>query len=108
MCSIHTLSMHSLTAELYLVICIVNESDVLTRKQVAHITEESDALQFIYSVNESDVTVWPEGIPPDGTPLAMTNRLPLGLIVVLYVLAVGAIVFAVACMIFNFVFREKK
>ena len=77
------------------------------RKQVAHITKQSDVLQFVYSENESDSTLWPEGVPPDGTPLEMTNHLPVGLIVVLYLLAVGIIIFAVACMIFNFVFRKK-
>ena len=81
---------------------------MVTRKQVAHITKLGDVLQFVYVENESDVTVWPEGIPPDGIPLEMTNHLPVGLIVVLYLIAVGAIIFAVACMIFNFIFREKR
>lgn len=81
---------------------------MVVRKQVAHITKLSGVLQFVYVENESDVTVWPEGIPPDGTPIEMTNYLPVGLIVVLYVLAVGVIIFAVACMIFNFIFRKNK
>ena len=81
---------------------------MLTRKQVAHITKQTNGLQFVYSENESDVTVWPEGIPPDGTPLKMTTHLPVGLLIALYVIAVGAIIFAVVCMIFNFVFRGEK
>ena len=52
--------------------------------------------------------MWPEGIPPDGTPLEMTTHLPVGLLIALYVIAVGAIIFAMVCMIFNFVFRGKK
>ena len=80
---------------------------MLTRTQVAHITKQNDVIQFVYSENESDSTVWPEGIPPDGTPLEMTTHLPVGLLITLYVLAVGAITFAVACMIFNFIFRGK-
>ena len=81
---------------------------MLTRIQVAHITKLSNALQFVYSENESDGTVWPQGIPPDGTPLEMTNEIPVSLLVVLYLLAVGGIIFAVACMIFNFIFRKHK
>ena len=81
---------------------------MLTRIQVAHITKLSDALEFVYIENESDGTVWPQGVPPDGTPLEMINYLPVGLLVVLYLLAIGAIVFAVVCMLFNFIFRKKK
>ena len=49
-------------------------------------------MQFVYGENESGSAVWPQGNPPDGTPLEMTNHFPVGLLVVLYLLAVGAIV----------------
>ena len=73
---------------------------------VAHISKHGRQLE--YAENESSSTLWPEGIPPDGTPLQVTNYIHIPIVVIAYIGAVGLIIFAVVCCAFNFIFRKRK
>ena len=48
------------------------------------------------------------GIPPDGTPINVINTFKTELVVILDILAVAGIVFAIVCLVFNVVFRNRK
>ena len=63
---------------------------------------------FTYINNESDSSVWPDGVPWDGSPLAELRHPLLGLVLLCYVLSGVVIVWAVVSIIFNLCFREKK
>ena len=48
------------------------------------------------------------GIPPDGTPEMRVVTYHLALVVTYDVLAAVGIAFTMVCLVFNFVFRERK
>ena len=48
------------------------------------------------------------GVPFDGTPREKLQTVHLSVTVIFVVLSSAGIVFAVICVIFNFIFREKK
>ena len=47
-------------------------------------------------------------IPYDGVPTEKEVSVDLSLTVIFSILATAGIVFAVACLVFNFIFRKKK
>ena len=49
-----------------------------------------------------------DGVPPDGTPQEVIHTFQLGLVVVFYILAAVGFIFCVACLMFNFVFRNRR
>ena len=49
-----------------------------------------------------------DGIPPDGRPHAVISTYNVALVVVFYVLALAGIVFAIVCLLFNWIFRKSK
>ena len=49
-----------------------------------------------------------DGTPTDGVPIVNIVTVALPISVLYTILAFGGIVFAVACMIFNYIHREKK
>lgn len=61
-----------------------------------------------FLANESTATLWPGGLPRDGTPREKENYPLLPLMVVCYTYASAGICFAIVCFIFNIVFRNKK
>lgn len=67
-----------------------------------------DILQFTYTPNESEVSVWPSGVPPDGSPVKELKHPLLILIITCYVLSGVVMLWAVVCIMFNFYFRKKK
>ena len=73
---------------------------------VANISKLEWQLEFVD--NESSSTLWPGEIPPDGTPLQVTNYIRIPIVVVAYISAVGVIIFAVVCCAFNCIFRKRK
>jgi len=79
----------------------------ITLEDVASITL-ADNLTFQFTDNESVTTMWPAGIPQDGTPIVVENFPVLPLTVICYCFATACSFFAVGCMIFNFVFRQRK
>ena len=48
------------------------------------------------------------GPPPDGTPSKVIRTFKIGLVVTFYILASLGILFAIACLIFNIIFRSRK
>ena len=49
-----------------------------------------------------------DGIPLDGSPEVSIHTFEIGLVIVFDVLATVGIVFAIGCLLFNFIFRERK
>lgn len=48
------------------------------------------------------------GIPYDGRPREITETVDVSLTVIFIVLATAGIILAIICLIFNFIFRERK
>ena len=48
------------------------------------------------------------GIPPDGTPIIVIHTFKVELVVILDISAGAGIIFAIVCLVFNVVFRNKK
>jgi len=49
-----------------------------------------------------------DGVPPDGHPLLIISSVHLAVIIVFYIITLLGITFAIACLVFNFVFRDRK
>ena len=49
-----------------------------------------------------------DGPPPDGTPVIVIHSFNIALVVLFDITAVLGIVFAIGCLIFNFVFKNRK
>ena len=49
-----------------------------------------------------------DGVPPDGIPLHVTTTIALPLVVVTQMFAIIGIIFAVFCLAFNIIFRNRK
>ena len=50
----------------------------------------------------------PEGVPPDGIPKQVIVSTALALTVIYYILAIAGIIFALVCVGFNIIFRNRK
>ena len=48
------------------------------------------------------------GVPYDGKPIPIIETVDISLTVMFIVLSATGIIFTTACLIFNFVFRDKK
>ena len=48
------------------------------------------------------------GVPYDGTPTAVIETVHISLTVIFTVLSTIGIVFTIVCLVFNFVFRDRK
>ena len=69
---------------------------------------ERQTLLFTYAQNESEASVWPDGVPSDGSPLEERKHPLLVLVIISYVLSGTVILYAAMCLIFNICFRKKK
>ncbi len=49
-----------------------------------------------------------EGIPPDGTPIEIINTIHVALIIIMDIMAIVGVTFAIVCLVFNIVFRNKR
>jgi len=49
-----------------------------------------------------------DGAPPDGTPQNTIQTVNLWLVVVYYSLVALGIIFSMVCLVFNFVFRNRR
>ena len=70
--------------------------------------EGGRGLLFAYVGNESQESVWPDGVPPDGSPIEQMKHPLLVLVVIAYVMSGAVMVFAIICIAFNICFRNKK
>lgn len=72
------------------------------------ILDISDNYAFSFASNMRDEDLYPDGIPPDGTPISVINTFKLELVVIFDILAIFGIAFAIACLLFNIIFRNRK
>ena len=87
----------------------VADSDLIMLKEVALINGiDTGNLSFGFLHGESVNTMWPEGVPPDGTPLTEIRSPFIWLVVISHVYAGSLIICAVCCTIFTFVFRKRR
>ena len=64
---------------------------------------------FVYAEGESEQTVWPGGVPLDGTARGEVERFAyVWLWVISYVLNSVMIIAALICFVFTLVFRKRK
>ena len=49
-----------------------------------------------------------DGIPPDGRPLVVIGTYNIALVIVFYALTLAGVVFAIVCLVFNWIFRKSK
>ena len=57
---------------------------------------------------KAKICITTDGVPPDGTPQEVIHTFQLGLVIVFYFLAAVGTIFSVVCLLFNFVFRNKR
>ena len=78
---------------------------VLVREEVALI---GDQRNFSFLDGESNTSLWPRGVPLDGSIIVVENFPRLSLTIICYIYATAGIVFAILCLVFNLVFRNRK
>ena len=81
---------------------------MLVREEVAVLRTGEDNLSFSFLGNETNTSLWPGGVPSDGSPIVVENFPLLPLTIVCYIYAAAGILVAVGCLVFNFVFRTRK
>ena len=82
---------------------------MLVREKVAVILETGEGeLNFSFLGGESNTSLWPGGVPRDGSPIVLENFPLLSLTILCYIYATAGIVFAIICLIFNVIFRNEK
>ena len=64
--------------------------------------------EFTYLHGESEMTVWPAGVPSDGTPIEVQHYPLLPLMVLVYLFAATGLAITIICLVFNVVFRNRK
>ena len=105
----------------------------LTRKRLAFLEQDvsNGSVQFTFEEGISNEDVYPGeytqhcsihcillrwylffftdgGAPPDGTPNQIRHTFMIGLVVWFDILAASGILFTVACLVFNIVFRNRR
>jgi gamma-aminobutyric acid type B receptor len=48
------------------------------------------------------------GVPPDGTPVKVIHTFHVELVILFDTLATLGIIFAVCCLLFNFIFKDRR
>ena len=88
--------------------------------KLVHVAQQPvrERSSFTYISGECNATIWTTtgtdncntsvSPPSDGTPLSHTNTPLLSLMVLTYMYATAGIIFALVCLVFNVIFRNKK
>lgn len=63
---------------------------------------------FRYIPGFNDSSVFPDGIPPDGTHIKIVNTILVGVSAFVVILFVTGLIIAVICLFFNIIFRDRK
>ena len=82
----------------------------LQRVTVASIVPAENKSQYsiVFGGGENPVTIWPNGTPPDGTPIEVEHFPYPAVMGVVYTYSILGVFFSLICLTFNFVFRKKK
>lgn len=80
---------------------------VIVAELIASDTTKVTICELIYSNREDPTTIWPNGIPPDGTPIEVEHFPYPAVMGVIYTYSILGVLFALACLAFNIVFRKK-
>ena len=81
---------------------------VLMREEVALIEDLEGNQTFTFLDGENNNSLWPGGVPLDGSPITVVNFPRLSLTVICYIYATAGIIVAIGCFVFNLVFRNRK
>ena len=81
---------------------------VLVREEVALIGDQEGNRSFRFLDGENNTTLWPGGVPLDGSPITVINFPRLSLTIICYIYAAAGIIVAIGCFVFNLVFRNRK
>ena len=81
---------------------------VLMREEVALIEDLEGNRNFTFLDGENNNSLWPEGVPLDGSPITVENFPRLSLTIICYIYATAGIMVAIGCFVFNLVFRNRK
>ncbi|CAI8043141.1 Gamma-aminobutyric acid type B receptor subunit 2, partial [Geodia barretti] len=76
-------------------------------KRFGYLDRDSN-FALVYETGESDKTLYPDGFPPDGTPMIVVQGPHKALVVVYYILAVCGIIGSIIFLILNFLYRNTK
>ena len=63
---------------------------------------------YVISLNLPHLHIHTDGIPPDGSPEIIIHTFHVSLVALYYFLAALGIILAIACLVFNLIFRNKK
>eukprot|EP00731_Ephydatia_muelleri_P021183 Em0013g910a len=70
--------------------------------------QNGQSVAFDFLPGQSIKTIWPDGVPHDGTLIKSTINIELGVTAVMYILATLGIALAIICFIIMIAFRERK
>jgi gamma-aminobutyric acid type B receptor len=62
----------------------------------------------VYEEGESEDILYPAGVPPDGTPVAIAQTYNAALVIVCYILALCGVIFSTFFLVLNFLYRKTK
>ncbi|KAL5470784.1 hypothetical protein EMCRGX_G028803 [Ephydatia muelleri] len=87
-----------------------NNSNQLQKFDIGYVTldQNGQSVAFDFLPGESMETIWPDGVPHDGTLIKSTINIEPWVTAVMYILATLGIALAIICFIFMVVFRERK
>ena len=92
------------------IITHISDEKILELKPVGSLTliQPSSNFSLKFIENESFITLWPDGlVPHDGTPREVMNYSLVPLIAVCYTFATLSICFALVCLVFNIISRNR-
>ena len=72
------------------------------------VTEKGNSTyDIIYFEGEHPAIIWPDKIPLDGTPIEVEHFPFPAVMAIVYTYSILGVFFALACLVFNLVFRKK-
>ena len=70
--------------------------------------QDDSSYNVSYLEGEDPVIIWPDGTPPDGTPIEVEHYPFPAVMAVVYLYSCLGVVFALACLTFNLAYRNRK
>ena len=70
--------------------------------------QDDSSYNVSYLEGEDPVIIWPDGTPPDGTPIEVEHYPFPAVMAVVYLYSCLGVAFALACLTFNLVYRNRK